>query len=279
MANFRHGRFPLASEADLFPFRWIAENLHSFAQGLPFSLTLLAILLAHEFGHYFACRYYGVGATLPFMIPMPSLSGSAGAVIRLRQRVRTRQALLGIGAAGPICGFVVAVLTSALGMRLSVPAAAAPEYLVQLNSPLLFVLLQRVLHPAHLARNGPLLWHPVLFASWIGLLITSLNLIPAGQFDGGHIVFALSPRVHKAATTATMLALVLLTITSFIGWFLWVVMLLVPALRKPMLKDRSPVTPTMKWIAFCTAVVLLLSIVPEPIQHASLLAFLEQHHW
>jgi len=99
MVNFQQGKFPLSSDADVFPFRWVCANISHFALGLPFSLTLLGILLTHEFGHYFACRAYGIRVTMPYLIPAPSLSGTAGAVIRLQSRVKSRSALLSIGAA------------------------------------------------------------------------------------------------------------------------------------------------------------------------------------
>ena len=119
MYNFRLGHPALTGDADLFPYVWVVHNLGLFASGLPFSITLLGILLTHEFGHYFACRFFNVKATLPYMLPAPTLSGTCGAVIRLRSRIRSRAALIVIGASGPIAGFCVAVVMTTVGLMYS----------------------------------------------------------------------------------------------------------------------------------------------------------------
>ncbi|MFC6647334.1 site-2 protease family protein [Granulicella cerasi] len=271
MDNFRHGRFPLATEADIFPFRWVLAHLADWRTGLPFSLSLLGILLAHEFGHYFACRRNGISATLPFVLPAPTLSGTAGAVIRLRQRVKTRAALLSIGAAGPIAGFCVAIITVTLGLLHSVVAIGQPERLAELNSPLLFVAVQRALTAAgKISFNGPVLWHPILVASWMGLLITSLNLIPAGILDGGHVLYALSPRIHRVASTASVVALFLLAAASWVGWIVWAIFLLTPAMRHPRVRDHSEISTPLRLLAPLCFLVLALSITPRPIAHETL---------
>ena len=119
MENFRSGRAPLATDADLLPYDWVLHHLGQFSSGLPFSLTLIAILLAHEFGHYFACRSYRVRSTLPYLLPAPSVSGSFGAIIRLKSRIPSRSALIVIAAMGPIAGFLVAILAVILGLHAS----------------------------------------------------------------------------------------------------------------------------------------------------------------
>ncbi len=200
-------------------------HLGLFYTGLPFSLTLIGILLAHEFGHYFACRSFGVNATLPYLLPAPSLSGSFGAVIRLKSRVRSRSALIVIGAMGPIAGFVVALATITLGLALSryspvdiVPRVQAPLIVSGLHQ-LLSALRGDLHNPAH--SIFLLIPHPILTASWMGILITALNLIPAGQLDGGHILYAVSPTAHKFSSKVVVAALFILGFFYWSGWVLW----------------------------------------------------------
>lgn len=276
MYNFRLGHFPLASDADIFPFDWVWANRAHFTSGLPFSLTLLLILLTHEFGHYFACRYYGVKATLPYLLPAPSLSGTAGAVIRLRSRIKSRRALLTIGGMGPLAGFVVALGCCMAGLAMSRTVAADPLHLVVLERPLLLRLSLLLFHKDAAA---PLLWHPVLVASWIGILITSLNLIPAGQLDGGHIVYALSPRVHRVVTNVTLLALVVLGITCWLGWLLWCALLLVPGMRHPNVESTDELRPVHKLLAASGLVMFVLCATPKPFSDSSLLAILHRWPW
>jgi len=272
MFNFHRGLFPLASDADIFPYDWVYSNLRHFAEGLPFSATLLGILLIHEFGHYFACRAYGVRATLPYLLPAPSLSGTAGAVIRLRSRVKTRSALLAIGAFGPISGFIAALVMACVGIHLSLAVPVEPTKLVNFSPPLIMRLLEHFLHPSGLSyQPAHVLWHPVFVASWIAILITSLNLIPAGQLDGGHILYAVSPRLHRIVTPITMGILVVLGITSWLGWLLWTGLLFLPGMRHPKVQD--PVDPTFPLVAVAPIcfVLLVLCISAQPFSNASLM--------
>jgi membrane-associated protease RseP (regulator of RpoE activity) len=272
MDNFNHGRFPLATDADVFPFRWVMANFAHIRLGLPFSGTLLLILLTHEFGHYFACRLYGVRATLPYVLPAPSLSGTAGAIIRLKSRLHSRAALMAIGAFGPLSGFVVALVTTIVGMELSRPAAVEPERLIQLQSPLLFKLVAALFHGAPVWHAGaPVLWHPVLLASWIGLLITALNLTPAGQFDGGHILYALSPRLHRYITYSMIAVLCVLGVAYWVGWLAWAALLAIPAMRHPAVVDDRPLPRRMLALAPLAFAVLVLTVTLRPFTGASLL--------
>ena len=272
MVNFQQGRFPLSSDADVFPFRWVFENLSHFGLGLPFSITILAILLTHEFGHYFACRAYGVRATLPYVLPAPSLSGTAGAVIRLKSQVKSRTALVAIGAIGPIIGFIVATVSTVIGLALSKQVSIEPQKLVDFKSPLLFKLLFAVFGSSfHVRLDAPLLWHPILVASWIGLLITSLNLLPAGQLDGGHILYALSPRVHRIVTYAVIATLFALGIKCWLGWLIWGTLLCVPGMRHPPVKETTPLDPKLFVLVPVSLAILILTATPQPFTNASLL--------
>ena len=275
MHNFRRGAAPLASDEDILPFNWVVHHLHQFASGLPFSLTLVAILLAHEFGHFFACRRYGVSSTLPYLLPAPSLSGTFGAVIRLRSAVRSRAALIVIGASGPLAGFLVALATVTLGLAWSTYAA---EPLVKNVQPPLLIALIHLLMPQHqpLALIVP---HPVLIASWMGLLITALNLIPAGQLDGGHILYAVSPEFHRWSSRFVIATLFLMGIFNWFGWILWGTILMTPGMRHPRVPDSMDIGRWQYALIPICFLLLLLAGTFQPFQGYSLLdAFYKFQH-
>lgn len=278
MDNFIHGRLPVSSDQDIFPYVWALHHLAQFWLGLPFSFTLLGILLTHEFGHYFACRRYGVSASLPFVLPAPSLSGTIGAVIRLRSRVRSREALMVIGALGPVAGFAVALVMSCVGIALSRPVAYTPAGLIHFKAPLLLSLLRHALtHGAPLPPQDRMLWHPVYVASWIGVLITSLNLVPAGQLDGGHILYAIAPRVHRWVTWITIGVLAIMGVTLWMGWLLWVALLLLPGMRHPRVYDPTPLRKGVLALGPICLAMFLLCAVPRPLDHLSLIEVWHTH--
>src|SRR5579864_2735256 len=205
--NFLHNLPPFAVGDEYLPFfklKWVLEQPSRLLLGIPFSATLLTILLAHEMGHYLACRYYGVRATLPFFIPAPTLIGTLGAVIRIKAPIRSRAALFDIGIAGPIAGFVVALATLVAAMMVSKPLAPGigPSD-PQLGFPAIFHVIQgalRAIDPSHPIAALPLsrvYLHPAAIAAWVGMFATALNLLPSGQLDGGHIVYALAPQAHR----------------------------------------------------------------------------------
>jgi Zn-dependent protease len=278
MHNFRLGNPPLASDADILPYTWVVHHLRLLATGLPFSLTLIGILLTHEFGHYFACRRYSVRSTLPLLLPAPSLSGTFGAVIRLQSSVRSRAALIAIGASGPISGFLVALVTVTLGLSLSTYATVPLVHNVQ--TPLAILVLHhlmQLLTGTVLSHDITLLVpHPVLTASWIGLLITALNLIPAGQLDGGHILYALSPAAHRWSSRLVVLALFVLGLRYWAGWVVWGIVLLMPGMRHPRVADALPLG---KWqlalIPACLSILIVAGTF-EPFQGYGLVHILQK---
>src|SRR5580692_4440341 len=211
MHNFLRGLPPVVSENDLWPWPWLGRHHDLFPTGFAFSLTLLAILLVHEFGHYIACRAHRIDATLPFVLPAPTLSGTAGAVIRIRSFIPHRDALMDVGIYGPLAGFVASVCALAAGFLLSVPLRnGGHEAIVQFGGePLTLRLVHHLLLRWNPRLGGfdHIAPHPVLLAGWIGLFITALNLLPGGQLDGGHILYALSPRSHRVVTILLPLAL------------------------------------------------------------------------
>ncbi len=178
------------------------------AAGLPYAVALMGFFLAHEGGHWIACRAWGVDSSPPWFLPAPTLIGTFGAVIRIRGPIPHRRALFDIGVAGPLAGFAVAFPVLVLGILRSqvVPATPAAPGTILFGDSLLTRLLVAWLRPG--ALHGDLLADPLFIAGWVGLLATAMNLVPAGQFDGGHILYALFPRAHRAVSlgTATFLS-------------------------------------------------------------------------
>jgi membrane-associated protease RseP (regulator of RpoE activity) len=243
------------------------------AQGGMFAGALLAILTAHEFGHYIACRRYGVNATLPFFIPAPPLflAGTFGAFIKIKSPIPTRRALFDIGVAGPLAGFVVAVPIAFIGILTLLPAAPVTSGGIIFNDPLLFRIFARVLGVQDLANAVP---NPFYFAAWIGLLVTSLNLMPVGQLDGGHATYSLfGARLHKWLGRA---AFVLMSSLAVLGWvwhgspsgFLYAVLLgVMLRIKHPRVEDDTTRLDRSRIvIAIITLLVFALSFLPFPIK-------------
>jgi len=244
-------------------------SIKGFLMGLPFSLTLLSILGIHEFGHYFAARYWKVHVTLPYFIPAPfSPIGTFGAVIKMKSSIPNRKALIDIGAAGPIAGFIVAVVATIIGLRMSeiVPPRVSESIIaIPLGESLIFKFLDYlILGP--LPENVNVMLHPVAFAGWLGLFVTALNLIPFGQLDGGHIMFALSPRVHELLRRIRIPLLLLMGLTLWIGWYIWALILLFIGRPHPYPDHMDTEIGTLrKIIAFISIIIFILCIMPVPV--------------
>jgi Zn-dependent protease len=204
MQNFLEGMPPVVRDSDLWPWVWLADHPNLWLLGWSFSFSLLGILLTHEFGHYFACHAHRIKATLPWVLPAPTLSGTAGAVIQIRSRIPDRNALMDVGLYGPLSGYIASIMAIAVGFSLSSTAASnAPVAIVRFGGEPLTI---RILHALmqqwdpNVPAFDSIAPHPVLVAGWIGLFITSLNLIPGGQLDGGHVLYAISPKAHRILT-------------------------------------------------------------------------------
>src|SRR5579862_9416280 len=256
---------------------WALHRPSRLLLGIPFSATLLGILFSHEMGHYLFCRYYGVRATLPFFIPAPTLIGTLGAVIRIKAPIRTRAALFDIGIAGPIAGFVVAIgaLAVALGLSKPLPPGIAPSD-VQLGFPAIFELVHRLLAlvaPRLAISSLPLTHiylHPTAVAAWVGMFATALNLLPSGQLDGGHIVYALWPRAHRYISWITVFVLLYLG-RQYIGWRVWAG--LVAAMNIISWRQRQapdfPAIHGSRWLlALIGLILLILTLTPVPFRGA-----------
>jgi membrane-associated protease RseP (regulator of RpoE activity) len=277
MANFRRGIPAFATAADFIPFVWIFQHPAELAGGLSFSGTLLSILLAHEFGHWALCARHRIVASWPYLLPAPTLSGTAGAVIRIRFGFPSLDALMDVGIAGPIAGFLVAIPATLLGLMLSKTAIGpAQPVLISLNAPLIMQLMYvpiRWLIPS-CPPITDLIWHPVLIAAWVGLFITSLNLIPAGQLDGGHILYAISRRWHRWATIGVPVLLLIAGILLWVGWLLWAAILLIPAMRHHYVPPVPQIGGRRRAYGWVALLILALTFMPAPFADAGLLGYL-----
>jgi membrane-associated protease RseP (regulator of RpoE activity) len=250
----------------------IAFSWQILAGGLWYSLTILAILGAHEMGHYVACRWYQVDATLPFFLPLPPpfFTGTLGAVIRIREPFPTKTVLLDIGVAGPIAGFIVLVPALLIGMSLStvVPAPTDTSGLIYLGEPLLFRAASRLMFGV-VADGYTVSMHPMVLAAWFGMLATSLNLLPFGQLDGGHITYATLGRWATPISVATVATAVLMTLFSS-SWLVMTAMMLAMLYllgpRHPrVLYEHDALGRGRRALAVFALVMLVLCFTPVPI--------------
>ncbi|RKZ28797.1 site-2 protease family protein [bacterium] len=237
-------------------------------KGVPFSASLLAVLGIHELGHYFASRIHGVNATLPFFIPFPTIIGTFGAFIKIKSAIPDRRSLFDIGFAGPAAGFVVALPVLVIGLILS-EIAPAPEIVeesgrIALGDSIIVWLAAKIIYGS--IPDGMELWlHPVAFAGWIGLWVTSINLLPIGQLDGGHISYAaLGEKAYKVARWV-WIALLPLAIL-WLGWLIWalVILFLIRLRHPPTVYDWIPLDRRRKVLSVVALLVFILTFTPTP---------------
>jgi membrane-associated protease RseP (regulator of RpoE activity) len=233
--------------------------------GAPFAFTLIGILLAHELGHFFACRYYGISASYPYFLPAPTLIGTLGAFIRIRSPIYNRRALFDVGLAGPVVGFLFAVPALAIAVSYSrvVPFTAESTPTV-FGNPLVLQMLVHILRPGIPVED--LLLHPVGRAAWVGLFATALNLLPSGQLDGGHILYSVAGKYHKKISIAVALLLIPLGKFFWEGWYMWAVLLLAIGFRHPPLLNQWERLDRTRlvWAAFAV-LMFALCFMPMPV--------------
>jgi membrane-associated protease RseP (regulator of RpoE activity) len=233
--------------------------------GLPFSLTLIAILLAHELGHYLACRHYSVDASLPYFIPGPPLIGTFGAFIRIRSPIYSKQVLFDIGIAGPLAGFVFLLPALSIGLAYSkvIPGIGHSGDFVFGVPPLLW-LLEKAVFPG--VASSDIYLHPVARAAWVGIFATALNLLPIGQLDGGHILYSVAGVWHKWLSRVFVAALIPFAIIyRDPAWLLWAVLLLIIGLRHPAIFDPAELHSGRKRLGALALLIFLLCFMPAPI--------------
>ena len=244
-------------------------------RGLWYSGTILAILGCHELGHYFACRYYDVDASLPYFLPVPTLTGTLGAFIRIREPIPTKRMLFDIGIAGPIAGFLIAVPALFAGISMSHVARVPPNFVgFELGEPLLFKLASKLLWGT-IPDGYSLNMHPMAFAAWFGLLATALNLFPMGQLDGGHISYAVLGRRSTYVTFCTVLVAGVLAF-FYSSWIVWTVLMVIMLFtfgpRHPRVFDEHvPLDRTRFILALVALVMFVLCFTPAPIEPTQLL--------
>lgn len=242
--------------------------------GLWFSVPALLILGAHEFGHYFACRYYRIPASLPYFVPAPAFSivGTLGAVIRMALP-RTRKALFDVGIAGPIAGFLTLLPLAVYGVTHSyvvrLPNALALRGGLELGDPLLLTLLERAVF-GKFPDHTLFVMHPTGFAVWFGLLATALNLFPAGQLDGGHIVHAIVGRASRYVTMVSIAVLLTLAVFVSSSWAVWTVLLVLMTYafgldHPPVAEEHLPIGKARLALGLFAVVMFALSFTPVPI--------------
>jgi len=242
---------------------WLVAWRHPaiLLRGLPFSLTLLVILLAHEFGHYMAAVFHRVDASLPYFLPSPFL-GTFGAFIRVRSPIYSKRALFDIGIAGPLAGFVFLAPALAIGLAFSkVIPGIAHQGSVQFGNPGLEWLLSHAIFPG--TAHSDLYLHPIARAAWIGMFMTALNLLPIGQLDGGHILYSFFPRAHKYVSRG--LCLVLLPLGwLWGGWTIWGLALFWLGRRHPVVEDPTPLTLGRRKLGWIALLVFAICICLSP---------------
>lgn len=272
------GAIPDANPFDLFigGYPLPPNLLHAWATGLVFSVPLLAILTCHELGHYVTARWYLLDVSPPYFIPVPlfpSFIGTMGAFIRLRTLLSDRRQLLDVGVAGPIAGFAIALPVLWIGLALSQPPPghgqlggmllAIGSYNYALGDSLITLALRWITH----GGTRTLLLHPLGFAGWVGMFVTMLNLLPISQLDGGHIVFAVLPRLYTRVALVCW-ALILALGWFWIGWLVWGFVVLILSrgrlIHPPVLDAYRPLPPSRRWLAWAGMVLLVITFAPVP---------------
>jgi membrane-associated protease RseP (regulator of RpoE activity) len=236
-------------------------------KGLPFSISIMTILLFHEMGHYILSRKFKVDATLPYFIPFPNpIIGTMGAVIRIRSIIPNKKSLLYIGAAGPWLGLIVAIIALIIGLKLSkiVPNTPSGEGFT-LGESLLFKIIANLVIGD--IENKIIILHPIAFAGWLGLFVTNLNLIPIGQLDGGHIAYSLFGKYQKYISIITWIFLIIFGFLYWSGWLVWAILTLILGLTHPKpLNDFTELSKKDKIYAVLSLILFILTFMPNPIK-------------
>jgi membrane-associated protease RseP (regulator of RpoE activity) len=250
---------------------WHSREL--LMMGLTFSIPALLILFCHEMGHYVACRIYGIACTPPFFLPVPINFGTFGAFIRIKAPIHSKRQLFDVGVAGPIAGFVALVPFLLYGIARSQPvpltSGGKGMMLLRIGHCLVIELATRLFH-GRLAPGMILNLHPTALAAWLGLFATSLNLLPLGQLDGGHILYAVLGRAQRRIALPLWLGLALLGY-FWPGWLLWCVIVLVIGLYHPPVYDESePLDGKRRALAWVALLLFVLCFMPVPIDYVTL---------
>ena len=255
--------------------RW-GEFFHHpamMADGLVFSIPLIVVLLAHELGHYLACRYYRVDASMPYFMAAPVLIGTLGAFIRIRAPIYSKRKLFDIAVAGPVAGFSIILPVLAIGIAYSkvIPGIAERGDII-FGVPGVIRLMEMLVFPG--ARAADIYLHPIARAGWVGVLATALNLLPIGQLDGGHILYAFVGQRAKLASRVLAVSLVGLgwnrnpdgTLSYTYSWLVWALLLFLFAMRHPVIYDSSDLGRRRRILGVAAVVMLALCFTHLPVR-------------
>ncbi len=252
---YQEGGNPFQTPADL-------------SKGIPFAVTLLSILFCHEMGHYLTSKHYGVSTTPPYFIPGPWFPfgiGTFGAFIRIKSPIYKKNALLDIGAAGPIAGFFVSIVAVVVGLYSSeIVKVSAGSALIRLGDPLIFSWIAKVLGKVP-PEGYDIALNSVAFAGWIGFFVTTLNLLPIGQLDGGHIMYAILGRKQRYVSIAAILVLFMLGASGWQGWYLWGILTAIIGVNHPPVVDEGmPLNFKHRLVALTSVIIFIVTFMPSP---------------
>jgi Zn-dependent protease len=254
----------------------LVKNPQVIALGIIYAVVLMGILLGHELGHFLACRYYKINATLPYFIPAPTLIGTLGAFIRIKSPITRKHQLFDIGVAGPLTGFILSLPALIYGLSLSkLTLSISPEEGgIAFGESLLLKIFGHMIFK-NVPPGHDLFLHPVALAGWVGILVTSFNLFPVGQLDGGHISYALLGSKSRKVANFFLVIFFVMGIFFWIGWFIWALIIVLLGLRHPSVLDEAvPLSPGRRIIALVMVLVFILSFIPDPIKGYDLLTLL-----
>ena len=246
-------------------FEFLSNYPNLLVNGIPFSLTLLTILVTHEFGHFIASKMHRVPASLPLFIPgPPHLIGTFGAVIRLRSPIMKKQALFDIGVAGPIAGFIASVVAFLIALPRSEIISKESILGLHFGDPLLLQFLSwLILGP--LPPNHDIALHPIGIAAWFGFFVTAINLLPLGQLDGGHVAYAVLGKRQKTLALTMIPILLYLGFTGWHGWFVWVGLAsMIGIAHPPVIDPFTTLGYIRRWIAWGTLIIFVITFAPVP---------------
>jgi Zn-dependent protease len=257
----------LAAGAEILPALDVVLQPRILGLSFVYAAALLVILLGHEFGHYLMCRHYGLEATLPYFIPAPTLIGTLGAFIRIKSRITSKLSLFDIGSAGPFASFALSLPALGIGLALSKVVPALPrEGTIVFGEPLLFKLVGN-LTLGSVPAGADIVLHPLAFAGWVGILVTSFNLLPVGQLDGGHIAYAVLGKKTRGLSGTFTVIFLAMALFFWVGWAVWAVILRFIGLKHPALEDEdTPLTPGRRKLAVLAVAVFVLSFIPDPVR-------------
>ncbi len=245
----------------------VFRDPHVVGLGALYAAVLLVILLGHELGHYLSCRHYGLSATLPFFVPAPTLIGTLGAFIKIRTPIRTKRQLFDVGAAGPLIGFLLSIPALFYGLALSksVPPFTG-EGTISFGEPLILKLIGTLVLPV-IPQGHDVVLHPVAFAGWVGVLITALNLFPAGQLDGGHVSYSVFGRRARLVSRLVVALFFVFGIIFWLGWLIWAFIILILGTKHPPTSDESqPLPRGRRVLAVVILIIFILCFIPDPIK-------------